>query len=114
MLGTTLQGNRVKLLNYDAAYPVGLVHIYPVPNVGITLELWVWEQLAAITDPTLAVDLPPGYLKAITYNLAVDLAPKFGRQLDPNIANVAAQCKAGLGSLNVSEHSAPAAAPQQQ
>lgn len=121
LLGTTggLQGQRVKLLNYDAAYPTGNIHLYPAPSLGMTLDLWVWEQLTAIADPTAALDFPPGYFKAITYNLAVDLAPKFGREVSATVKAVADECKATLGSTNVTQHSlpkapAPAPAPAQQ
>lgn len=108
----SLQGQRVKQLNYDAAYPVGNIHLYPLPSIGMTLELWVWQQFVSITDFTIPLDFPPGYLKAILYNLAVDLAPKFGREVGGTVANVANQCKAGLGATNASEHSNPAPGAQ--
>ena len=105
-------GSIIEALNYDAAYPVGTLTLYPIPNGG-TLELWVWQQFAFISDFTAAIDFPPGYLKAIVYNLAVDLAPKFGRPLDPTIATVAMQCKAGLGAVNASIHNGAPPAPAQ-
>jgi len=120
LTGTAIQGLRVKILNYDAAYPLATVHVYPLPNAGVTLDLWTWEQLLTITDPTVALDFPPGYLKAITYNLAVDLAPKFGREVGQTVAAIATECKQGLGGTNISEYTrrdpglAPPAAPQQQ
>jgi hypothetical protein len=109
--GPNLQGNRIKLLNYDSAYPTGIVHLYPAPAFNMTLDLWVWEQLTAIADTTLAVDFAPGYLKALTYNLSVDLAPKFGREVSPSVKTIADACKAGLASTNVSQHSLPKAPP---
>lgn len=106
--GTGLTASRIKLLNYDAAYPTGTLHVYPIPAISITLDLWVWVQLSEVTDTTLTLSFPPGYLKAILYNLAVDLAPKFGRPLDPTIKLVADQCKMALGTTNAGEHSAQA------
>jgi hypothetical protein len=100
---STLSAARIEMLNYDAAYPTGTVHVYPKPNATCTLELWVWEQLAAISDPTLTLSLPPGYGKALIYNLAVDLAPKFGRPLDPNVQQIANAAKATIGATNISE-----------
>ncbi len=97
-----LTAARIEMLNYDAAFPVGTIHLYPIPNGG-TLELWVWEQLAAITDFTLAISFPPGYLKTIIYNLAVDLAPKFGREVGQTVKMVADAGKATLGGTNSSE-----------
>ena len=99
---SSLTAARIEMLNYDAAFPTGTIHLYPIPNGG-TLELWVWEQLAQIADFTLALAFPPGYQKAVIYNLAVDVAPKFGRPLDPTVKMVADSCKATLGGTNISE-----------
>ena len=107
----SLSGARVELLNYDAAFPVGTIHLYPTPNGG-TLELWVWEQMTAISDFTQTISFPPGYLKAIVYNLAIDLAPKFGRALDGTVKMVADQTKATLGATNISETTRVPAAKQ--
>jgi hypothetical protein len=100
-------GSRVKALNYDAAFPTPSVHLYPKPNGG-TLELWVWEALAVIADFTATLAYPPGYLKAITYNLAVALAPQFATRapLDPAVTSEAAQGKQDLASANASQHHA--------
>lgn len=97
-------GSVVQALNYDAAFPAGTIHLYPIPNAGAGfLELWVWEQMTTITDFTQPVLFPPGYLKAICYNLAIDLAPIFGRPLDPTVKLVADQTKQTLGATNISE-----------
>lgn len=97
-----LTAARIEMLNYDAAFPVGTIHLYPIPNGG-TLELWVWEQITAIADFTIAISFPPGYLKTIVYNLAVDLAPKFGREVGQTVQMVANAGKATLGGTNISE-----------
>jgi hypothetical protein len=97
---------KIKLLNYDAAFPTGNIHIYPLPAAnGMTLDLWMWYQFTQVTNFALDIVFPPGYLKAILYNLAIDLAPKFGRPLDPAIVRVADQCKQALGATNAGEHS---------
>ncbi len=95
-------GAKIRLLNYDAAFPNGTIHLWPTPTGG-TLELWVWEQMTAISDFTLDISFPPGYLKALSYNLALDLAPLFGRPIDQGVLMLANQTKATLGATNVSE-----------
>jgi hypothetical protein len=105
-----LVGSRVKALNYDAAFPDGNIHIYPIPNGGQTISLWVWVQLAEVTDSSLELTFPFGYLKAIIYNLAVDLAPKFGREVPQTVKLVADQTKQALAATNASEHTPPAQA----
>ena len=105
-----LAGTRVKILNYDANYagspPQGTLTLYPIPTFSgtVTLDLWTWDQLVAISDfSATALAFPPGYLKAIAYNLSLDLAPLFGRPIDPGVKMIADQCKATLGGTNISE-----------
>ncbi len=104
------QGSRVKALNYDAAYPLGSIHVWPKPSGGV-LEIWVWDALPVITDFTLTLDYPPGYLQAIVFNLAVSLNGKWipvRGGLDPNVTAMAAESKQALVSSNQSQHRAPA------
>lgn len=62
------------------------------------------------------VDLPPGYLKPIRYNLALDLAPEYGRDPSPILA-IAQSSLETLRELNASNWAAmetppaPAAPP---
>jgi hypothetical protein len=111
----TATGSVIQALLYDAEYPTGNIYVYPLPNGNVTsVELWMWVQFTVISDFTQTINFPPGYLKAISYNLAADLAPKFGRQLDPNVQRIADQCKAGLGATNITEHVQPQTAGQPQ
>ena len=94
----------------------------PIPSDNnCTVDMFVWAQLGdgfALGDP---VSFPPGYLKAIQYNLAVDLAPAFGRPVDPTVAAIAAQSVQQLRAVNVAiaaeiearPPAAPAGPPQQ-
>ena len=78
------------------------LRFWPIPNDGAsTADLFVWAQLGdgfALGD---TVSFPPGYLKAIQYNLAVDLAPAFGRPLDPTVAQSAALALQQLRAINI-------------
>lgn len=67
------------------------------------MALYVWSQLAAFALQSSTVVLPPGYQRAIIYNLAVELSlsPRFVRsKLDPGVAALAKQYKGELGQLN--------------
>jgi hypothetical protein len=103
----------ITMLYYDAAYPDATIRLYPIPTGG-TLELWVWEEFSVITDfVATAINLPPGYLNAIIYNLAVEIAPKFGGRLSPGIQDVANSTRQTLGATNISEMTRiPPAAPK--
>ena len=73
-------------LYYRAEYPLGVVELFPVPTSGFTLYLEVQAALSTYTSGTTSVDLPPGYLKAIKDNLAVQISPEYR---DPSPTTVA-------------------------
>jgi len=68
---------------YDANFSSGLatITLYPVPT-GTTLELvlYAWTHLSQVTTVTNTVTLPPAYERAIVKNLAIELAPSYGKQ----------------------------------
>ena len=72
---------------YDAAYPLGNLIFYPVPNNAFELHVVTMEALPQFDVPAQTISLPPEYIAAIRYNLALYLAPSY--QLDPQRALVA-------------------------
>jgi hypothetical protein len=76
----------------------GTIYIYPVPDSAATYTLYI-EALVSLTSfatLTTAYTLPDEYLEAIVYNLAVRLAPDYGR---PTPAEVAAIAKASFDNI---------------
>lgn len=59
----------------DAAHPHRVIRLYPVPTEAMSVALYVWRQLRTFATIEDQVNLPPGYLEAITSNLAVRIAP---------------------------------------
>ena len=90
-------------LFYDPDYPLGVIYLYPVPSAAVTLLLNVWETLQSFALLTTALDLPPGYQRAIEFNLAVEWAHEFGRKLPPEVIQIARESKAAVRSLNLPE-----------
>lgn len=88
-------------LYYDLAYPLGTISLWPVPSVSsIQLALYVPTQISQFLTVNDTIVLPPGYAEAIRYNLAVRLAPEFGRPLDPTIAALASMSYATVQRAN--------------
>jgi hypothetical protein len=103
-----------KVLYCDYGYPTATVYIAPLPRVGGTLELWIYVTMPAFADLTSVIDLPPGYEAGLRFNLAIVLAPEYGRPVDPLTAAGAQNFKASLVQLNAANHmrsQAPVAAP---
>ncbi len=99
-----LTGILPQKLYYDAEFPIAHLNFWPRPSGTPQVELTTWdilEQFVALTD---TFSFPPGYAKAIRYNLAVNIAPEFGRTLPadgPNsIPAIAIASKAAIRQLN--------------
>jgi hypothetical protein len=71
---------------YDPAYPLGNLIYYPVPDSTFQLHIVTMEALPQFATPATAINLPPEYMAAIRYNLALYLAPSY--QIDPQRALV--------------------------
>ena len=96
----TLDSSIPAAVYFDGAYPNVGVEFYPVPSAA---EHVVFYSLKPFSTLTLSTELsyPPGYEKAIRYNLAIDLAPEYGRQVDAIIMQQATETKADLKRKNM-------------
>lgn len=95
----TTQG-RPELLYYDPSVANGTVYPYGVPDAVYTVFLNSYKQLQSFAALTTTVVLPPGYLRAIKSNLAIDLAPGYNKTPSVVLAGVAMQSKAAIKRLN--------------
>lgn len=65
--------------DYADASLLGTISIYPTINVsGFSLVLYTPTAVTQFADLTTIYSLPPGYAKALRFNLAVTLAPEYG------------------------------------
>jgi hypothetical protein len=114
-----LQAQKSKLLYYDNQFPTGNLNLWPVPSgaVSTTLDLYYWEPLGDDFVLSDTFTFPPGYQKAITYNVAVDCQDIFGVELSQAALAIASSSKQEIQGLNVSNDFGmefpPQAQPQQ-
>lgn len=72
-------------LYYRNAYPLSTLELYPVPSSsGQTLYLECRAELATYTAGSDTVDLPPGYVKYLKNQLAIDISPEY-KEASPTI-----------------------------
>jgi len=63
---------------YNPTYPLGTIYLYPLDGSTIYLH-----SLKPLTDPTIitsSIAFPPEYDEAIKFNLALRLAPEYGKE----------------------------------
>lgn len=63
------------------SYPLSEVHVWPIPDTAVTLGLSVKRVLTSVPSLQTTIALPPGYIRALRYNLAVDLWPEYSNRL---------------------------------
>lgn len=88
-----------RYLVYDNAYPLGNIKIYEVPTSGSTLVLQSNKPLSNLSALTTTVDLPPGWKRALKYNLAIDIAPEYGAEAIQTAQQILPQAKEALGNI---------------
>ena len=96
----TVTSTYPQVLWVNMTYPNIEMYIYPVPT---RLLEWHFVSVNEITQPVnLATDLafPPGYLRAFTYNLAMEFAPEFGVEPSPQVQRIAMTSKRNLKRIN--------------
>lgn len=95
----TTTSDLVEKLWYNPSMASGTVNVWPVPNATNVLTLVVWSPLSDLVLGS-TVSLPPGWEKAIAYNLAIEIAPEFGAQVSPSVAKGASESLAALKRRN--------------
>ena len=96
----TVTSTYPQVLWINMTYPNIEMYIYPVPT---RLLEWHFISVQELTQPaTLATQfaLPPGYLRAFVYNLAMELAPEFGVEPSPQVQRIAMTSKRNIKRIN--------------
>ena len=81
--------------------PVGSLWVTPIPTADQDLVIYWREPVQQFPDLVTVVALTPGYAKALRTNLAVELAPEFGRVIDPVVMKLAAERLGDIKRQNV-------------
>jgi len=91
-------GKRTQVLYSDGGYPNTTIRLRPAPTSG-TLEMDAYVALTAIATLGTAINLPPGYERALVNALAVELAPEYGRTAPPELLAASAESISGIADL---------------
>lgn len=85
----------------DPAYPLATIYLYPVPSAAVTLKLNTWQALQSFSSLTTDLALPPGYQRAIEFNLPFDFGPEFKSKISDDVRRIATESKAVIKNLNL-------------
>ena len=85
----------------DTSFPLTTLKFWSVPNTTLTsVYISSRKPFTEYTSLTAPVNLPPGYERAISKNLAVDLGPEYGAMGNPALISQAARSKSNLKRIN--------------
>jgi hypothetical protein len=90
-------------LYYDQGLSIGsgTIYLWPLPTTANQIALYLWQtllQFQTVEDPFA---MYPGYLRAIQYNLALELAPRhINAVVSPLVLDTAVKSKAAIKALN--------------
>jgi hypothetical protein len=88
-----------KLYN-DGAFPLSKLFLYPIPATATHLDLYTWQAFAQFATLADTVVFPPGYYRAISYNLAMEVAAAFGLKVPESVAVIALSSKGSIEAIN--------------
>ena len=85
-------GSTPTYLNFTNQYPLATLNLYPIPPGGYSIFITSEKELDeyALND---VVSLPPGWRRAIIYNLAVELQGEYGQAPNPLLVKTADDAK---------------------
>jgi hypothetical protein len=96
----TLQSDPARTIFDDGGFPCRRLYIFPVPAYARAVELWLWQPLVNYDTLDDELSLPPGYERALRYNLAMELAPEYGRIPSQVVTRNAVDSHADVQRLN--------------
>lgn len=82
-------------------FPLIEAHVYPCPTTS-SFNIIIWDS-GILSDFTLhqVVNLAPGYKRALTANLCIDLAPSYGVEVPAAVMKIATDSKADIKVKNL-------------
>jgi hypothetical protein len=84
----------------NMGYPDVSLTVYPKPTQVLEWHLISVQELDQPATLTTTMYYPPGYLRAFTYNLAMEFAPEFGVEPSPQVQRIAMTSKRDLKRIN--------------
>jgi len=94
------QTGRPSELYYEPAFPRATVHFWPKTDASYDFVLYDRTLLSQVTSAIQGISLPPGYARALSTNLAVELAPTYNRTAAAEVVVMAIESKGKIKAAN--------------
>lgn len=84
----------ISAIYLEGTYPLERIVVWPVPIQVHYLILYSLKPLSIFDDADDEIQLPPGYDRALAFNLAMEVAPEYGKEPSSFVERTAAKSKA--------------------
>jgi hypothetical protein len=84
----------------NMGFPDITLTVYPKPTRELEWHFVSVQELNRPAELATVMYYPPGYLRAFTYNLAMEFAPEFGVEPSPQVSRIAMTSKRNLKRIN--------------
>jgi hypothetical protein len=84
----------------NMTFPNIEMYVYPRPTQDLEFHFVSVQELNNPANLSTILYYPPGYLRAFTYNLAMEFAPEFGVEPSPQVQRIAMTSKRDLKRIN--------------
>lgn len=95
MAGSTPEG-----VYPDYGAPLCSLYFWPVPSAAVVYEQHSWVQFTEFSAISDIVNLPTGYADLLMYNLALRIAPAFGREPSAVTVEMASRARTNIQTVN--------------
>lgn len=85
---------------YDPTLTNGTFYFYPTPSQANTFYFRSWKVLESFTALNETVDLPQGYARLLSYMLARELSPEYGKPVTADIDRLYVESLKNLKRMN--------------
>jgi hypothetical protein len=84
----------------NMGFPNVTITVYPKPTQDLEWHFISVQELDQPANLSTVLYFPPGYLRAFTYNLAMEFAPEFGVEPSDQVKRIAMTSKRDLKRIN--------------
>ena len=81
--------------------PSAVILVYPVPNATRTMILVTRVVVSSFSSTATTISLPPGWERALTANLAIEIAPEYETDAPPAVRKAAVESLASIKRANL-------------
>ena len=88
------------ILFVNNVFPNAEMFVYPKSTQVLEWHFISAQELTQSANLATSLQFPPGYMRAFTYNLAMEIAPEFGVEPSPQVQRIAMTSKRNLKRVN--------------